>query len=165
MNRIKRKEWMIYIITLAATIIMCNCILFLGIVPSGSMLPTIQEGDIIIGSRLSVKEIERYDVIIFKFPDDPSQYFVKRVIGLPGEKIEIKNGVVYADGERLEDNFVNEISADSGTYSVPENSYFVLGDNRNNSNDSRYWKNKYIPKEMIKAKGYYVLWEDFRKIE
>lgn len=163
--RIKYKEWMIYLFVLLMTIVLCKCIVFLGVVPSGSMMPTIKEGDIIVGSRISAKEIERYDVIIFRYPDDPSQYFVKRVIGLPGERIEIRNGVVYADDNELKDIFVEARSVDSGTYNVPENSYFVLGDNRNNSNDSRFWDNKYVRNDMILAKVKYVLWHDFRKID
>ena len=165
MAKVNWKEWVIYICILAGTIFICKCVLFFGIVPSGSMVPTIQGGDVIVGSRLSTQNIERYDVIIFRYPDDPSQYFVKRVIGLPGETVEIRNGVVYADGEKLKDDFLAELSMDSGTYVVPEESYFVLGDNRNNSHDSRYWEHKYVEKDRILAKAKYVLWDDFRKIE
>lgn len=165
LKKIKYKEWLIYIFTLVATILLCKYIVFFGVVPTGSMQPTIEEGDIIAGNRLSADEIGRYDVIIFRYPDDPSQYFLKRVIGLPGEKIDIRNGVVFADGEKLKDGFVKELSNDYGTYVVPEGSYFVMGDNRNHSNDSRYWNNKYVEKDMVMAKANYVLWNDFRKIE
>lgn len=165
MAKINWKEWFIYICILVGTIFVCKCVLFFGIVPSGSMVSTIQEGDIIVGSRLNTETIERYDVIIFRYPDDPSQYFVKRVIGLPGETVEVRNGVVYVDGEKMRDNFVAELSYDSGTYIVPEGSYFVMGDNRNNSNDSRYWNNKYVGEDMILARAKCVLWHEFREIK
>lgn len=103
-------------------------------------------------------------MIIFRYPDDPSQYFVKRVIGLPGEKIDIRNGTVFANGEKLKDSFVEDLSKDYGTYIVPQESYFVMGDNRNHSNDSRFWDNKYVENDMIMAKANYVLWRDLRKI-
>lgn len=164
LKKIHCKEWFIYIFVLVITILICRCILFFGVVPSGSMLPTIQEGDIIVGNRLAKDNIERYDVIIFQYPDDPSKIFVKRVIGLPGEIIEIQNGTVYADGDKLKDDFVKERSLDSGRYIVPQGSYFVMGDNRNGSNDSRFWENKYVGDDMVYAKVYCVLWRDFRLI-
>lgn len=163
-KKINSREWFIYIFTLVATILLCKYIVFFGVVPSGSMMPTILEGDIIVGNRLSTDEIKRYDVIIFRYPDDPSQYFVKRVIGLPGEKIDIRNGTVFANGEKLKDSFVEDLSKDYGTYIVPQESYFVMGDNRNHSNDSRFWDNKYVENDMIMAKANYVLWRDLRKI-
>lgn len=131
------------------------------IVPTGSMLNTIQKKDRIIASRLAYinNDPERYDIIIFRFPDDETQCFVKRVIGLPGETVQVINGVVYVtktDGETIQtdDEFITmgEPVGDFGPYIVPEDSYFVMGDNRNESWDSRYWTNKFVKREKIIGK-------------
>lgn len=149
------------IIAVAIALVLKNCVIANAKVPTGSMLNTIQEGDRIIASRLAYinDDPERYDIIIFHFPDDESQYFVKRVIGLPGETVNIVNGIVYVtktDGTtiQLDDSFVTNCVpvGNFGPYVVPEGSYFVLGDNRNNSQDSRYWNNKYVKKDKIIGK-------------
>ena len=115
------------------------------VVPTGSMETTIPAGSRIMGLRLyyDFNEPERGDIVIFKYPDDESKLFIKRVIGLPGEKVQIKDGKVYINDSEipLDDSFVPEKPRGSfGPYEVPENSYFVLGDNRNHSKDSRCWK-------------------------
>jgi signal peptidase I len=131
------------------------------VVPTGSMKNTIEEKDRIIASRLAYinSDPERYDVVIFKYPDDEEQCFVKRVIGLPGETVEVVNGIVYVtqtNGEviQLDDSFVTNCipSGDFGPYEVPEGCYFMMGDNRNNSWDSRYWTNKFVSKDKILGK-------------
>lgn len=132
-------------------------------VPSGSMEPTVMAGDRVIGFRLAYmfSSPERGDVVVFKYPDDRSVQYLKRIIGLPGEKVEIKDGKVYIDdsAEPLEEEYLTVVpKGDFGPFFVPEDSYFMLGDNRNNSKDSRYWKNTYVPKGDIIAKvlfGYY----------
>lgn len=136
------------------------------VIPTGSMLDTIQQGDRVIASRLAYtfNDPERFDIAIFKYPDNEKEYFVKRVIGLPGEKVDILNGTVYitgADGKTLElrDDFVSEENKDNycGSFVVPEDCYFVMGDNRDNSVDSRYWvttnyvsRDKFIGKVMFR---------------
>lgn len=120
-------------------------------VPTGSMLPTIKEHSLVLGTRYDADKLKRYDIAIFKYPDDESQIYIKRVIGLPGETILIRDGVVYADGIRLKDDFVAELSNDDGEYEVPEGCYFMMGDNRNNSIDSRFWGNKYVEEDKILA--------------
>ncbi|WP_177918304.1 signal peptidase I [uncultured Eubacterium sp.] len=118
------------------------------VIPTGSMLNTIQEGDRVFASKIeyTLHDPERYDIAIFKYPDNENEYFVKRVIGLPGETVNIRNGEVYVtdkDGntEKLRDDFVSPENKDryNGTFIVPEDSYFVMGDNRASSVDSRYW--------------------------
>lgn len=149
------------ILAVAIALVLKNYVVANAKVPTGSMLNTIQEGDRIIASRLAYlnDDPERYDIIIFHFPDDESQYFVKRVIGLPGETVNIVNGIVYVtktDGTtiQLDDSFVTNCvpTGNFGPYVVPEDSYFMLGDNRNNSQDSRYWENKYVKKDKIIGK-------------
>ena len=125
-------------------------------VPSGSMEQTIMTGDRVFGNRLAYKnkERERFDIVIFKYPDDPSQLFVKRVIGLPGETVNIVDGKVYINDseEPLDDSFCPETPEGSfGPYTVPEDCYFMLGDNRNHSMDSRYWTNTFVEKDAIEA--------------
>ena len=126
-------------------------------VPTGSMTNTIMEHDRLIGLRLSYifSYPQRGDIIIFKYPDDESQNFVKRVIGVPGDVIEISDGHVSVNGEVLDEPYIREPMDTYETlyYIVPENSYFVMGDNRNNSKDSRYWKaTNYVTKDKIIAK-------------
>ena len=126
------------------------------VIPSESMQTTIMKGDRIIGSRLAYKskDPQRFDIVIFKYPDDPSQLFVKRVIGLPGETINIVDGKVYINDseEPLDDSFCPETPEGSfGPYTVPEDCYFMLGDNRNHSMDSRYWTNTFVEKDAIEA--------------
>ena len=115
-------------------------------------------GDRIFGNRLAYTfgEPERFDIVIFKFPDDESQLFIKRVIGLPGETVEIRDGKVYIDGSHtpLDDSFTPETPVgDYGPYEVPEDCYFMLGDNRNYSKDSRFWQNTYVEEDKILGKA------------
>lgn len=144
------------------------------VVPTGSMKNTIEEKDRIIASRIAYRneDPQRYDVIILKYPDDETQCFVKRVIGLPGETVEIVNGIVYVtktDGEKiqLDDSFVTNCvpSGDYGPFSVPADSYFVMGDNRNTSWDSRFWDNKYVHKDKILGKVKFKYYPHFSIIE
>ena len=126
------------------------------VIPSESMQTTIMKGDRIIGSRLAYKskDPQRFDIVIFKYPDDPSQLFVKRVIGLPGETVNIVDGKVYINNseEPLDDSFCPETPEGSfGPYTVPEGCYFMLGDNRNHSMDSRYWQNPFVEEDAIEA--------------
>lgn len=149
------------VIALVVAILLKTFIFANAVVPTGSMINTIQEGDRIIASRLAYinEDPKRYDVIIFHYPDDESQLFVKRIIGMPGETINIKNGIVYitdANGNTAEarSDFVTNCvpTGDFGPYTVPLGSYFVMGDNRNDSWDARYWKKKNVEKKKIIGK-------------
>ena len=125
-------------------------------VPTSSMEDTVMAGDRIIINRLSYKfgEPERGDIVSFIYPDDGETLYLKRVMGLPGETIEGKNGVIYIDGKPLEQDFTQEVSyEDFGPYTVPEESYFMMGDNRNDSWDSRYWEHKFVKLEDIIGKA------------
>lgn len=142
-------------------------------VPSGSMENTIMTDSRMIGWRLSYKfrnEPQRGDVIIFKYPDDPSKNYVKRVIGLPGERIKVEDGITYINDEPLEEDYVvfkdmedniveRDGSGDFAEVKVPEESYFVMGDNRNRSKDSRYWTTtNFVPKDNILGKALFCYW-------
>lgn len=141
-------------------------------IPSGSMENTIMTGDRVIGNRLAYlfDSPERGDIVIFKYPDDERQLFVKRVIGMPGETVVIEDAKVFIDGVLLEETYLKEnwvVDADSYTFVVPENSYLVMGDNRNNSKDSRYWMNTYVKEEQILGEAVFCYWpfDNFGKLE
>ena len=127
-------------------------------VEGASMENTLHNGDNLIVDKLSYRfrDPERFDIVIFKYPDDESQLFIKRIIGLPGDKVEIIDGKVYINDSEtpLEDSYVPETPLGSfGPYEVPENCYFMMGDNRNNSKDSRYWTNTFVRFDQIVGKA------------
>ena len=126
-------------------------------IPSGSMIPTITEGNRIIGNRLAYinSEPKRGDVVVFYYPDDETQKYIKRIIGLPGETVYIEHGTVYIDGQPLDesDYLTVETAGVSGPFTVPEGCYFMMGDNRNSSWDSRFWNNTFVSKDKIIAKA------------
>ena len=133
-------------------------------IPSESMEDTILVGDQIFGNRLAYKfgDPQRFDIVIFKYPDDESQLYIKRIIGLPGETVTIIDGKVYIDGSDtpLDDSFCLDTpdGRGDGVYQVPENCYFMMGDNRNNSHDSRFWDNKYVERDKILGKAVLRYW-------
>ena len=178
-----------YVVTIAIVIgigfFVMNFILVNAEIPSGSMENTIMALDSFFGNRLQYKfsDPKRYDIVIFKYPDDESQLFIKRVIGLPNETVIITGGEVYiADSgtvtddipdeelindptmlpgvKKLDDSFTAEQmdTTYSGVFRVPENSYFMMGDNRNHSKDSRFWVNKFVAKDKIIGKAVLRYW-------
>lgn len=156
-------EWILIIaIALAAALFINFVIIINSVVPSGSMENTIMTNSRMMGLRVTYwfNDPERGDIVVFKYPDDPSENFVKRVIGLPGETVEIIGGVTYVDGVKLDEPYLKEtpLDRDFGPFEVPEGHYFVMGDNRNNSNDARFWKNKYVPRNSILGKALFVYW-------
>ncbi len=153
-----------------------TCIIINAVIPSESMEKTIMTGDRLIGNRLAyginlqigdkqickkMRDPKRFDIIIFRYPDDESELYIKRIIGLPGETVEIKDGDVYIDGSKkpLDDSFTAEKTEGSfGPYTVPKDSYFVMGDNRNNSSDSRTDMVGNITRENIIGKAWLRIW-------
>jgi signal peptidase I len=140
-------------------------------IPSGSMLPTLQIGDRVLVAKFWnwFQEPSRGSIYVFKFPVDPERDFIKRIIGLPGDAIDIKNGVVYVNGNIIDEPYV--VSADHFTFStnsesfknfktipitVPENMYLALGDNRRNSHDSRFWG--FVPKDYLRGPAFFRYW-------
>ena len=94
-------------------------------------------------------EPKRGDIVSFYYPDDGETLYLKRIMGLPGEVIEGINGKVFIDGKEIEDYTENQFYEDFGPYNIPENCYFMMGDNRSNSWDSRYWNNKFVDQADI----------------
>lgn len=150
-----KKSWLKkYIVVLIILAVLSRTLFLIAYIPSESMEPTMETGSLFFCSRIQAnKDIKRYDIMVFHAPDGERMLYVKRVIGLPGETIKVQNGHVYADGVELEDGFSiggNDCSGD-GIYEVPENGYFMMGDNRDLSDDSRFWTNKYITKFVAKV--------------
>ena len=149
-------EWVKIIVSAAAIALILNTFIIANSqVPSGSMENTIMTNDRVIGSRLSYlfEDPERGDVVIFHFPDNEKIYYVKRVVGLPGETVDIYDGHVYLNGseEPFEEPYLREpmIPEEPMHFEVPEGCYLMLGDNRNYSADARVWQNTYVKKEKI----------------
>ncbi|MFT4143315.1 MAG: signal peptidase I [Mobilitalea sp.] len=125
-------------------------------VPSGSMEDTIMIGDRVVALRQAYlfQDPKRGDIVVFPFPDDESVDYIKRIIGLPGETIEGKDGLVYINGEALAEPYVmEELSNDFGPFVIPEEGYFMMGDNRGVSEDARYWTNKFVERDKIRGKA------------
>lgn len=135
-------------------------------VPSASMENTIMTGSRLIGNRLEYlfTEPKHGDIIIFRYPDNEEIFFVKRIIGIGGDTVDILGGKVYLNGEPLEEPYIKEAMIPEADmhFEVPEGAYFTLGDNRNNSGDSRRWQNTYVYKDKIIAK---VLFQYFPGIK
>ena len=105
--------------------------------------------------------------ILFKNDEFKGEVLIKRLIGLPGDKIQIKNGVVFGNGEQLKEDYVKNNLIYNGTFEVPAGKYFFLGDNRANSEDSRFWENPYVDESQIEGKArikYYPI-KDFEIIK
>jgi signal peptidase I len=156
-------------------------------IPTGSMEETLLIGDHLLVNKfvfgptetamertlLPTGTIRRRDVLVFKYPEEPERDFIKRVIGLPGETVELREKKVYINGTPLDEPYVHFLTAPSvpselhevtsfdvreryGPVTVPPNHYFVMGDNRDNSQDSRYWG--FLPRENIKGKSLVIYW-------
>lgn len=157
-------QWaMVLIIAVVLAFLVDSFVIVNAQIPSGSMENTIMTGDRVFGSRLSYLfgDPKRFDIIIFKYPDDESQLFIKRIIGLPGETVEIHDGGIYINGsdEPLDDVATKEpMEGSFGPYTIPDGCYFVMGDNRNNSRDSRYWQNTFVTEDEILGMAVFRYW-------
>ena len=165
-------EWVKIIVSAAViALVLNNFIIANSKVPSGSMENTIMTNDRVIGSRLSYlfADPERGDIVIFHYPDNEKVYFVKRVIGLPGDTVDIYGGHVYLNGsqEPLMEEYIREpmLPEIPMHFEVPEDCYFMLGDNRNYSKDARFWTNTYVKKEKIIAKVLFRYYPKIGKIQ
>ncbi|MBN2853621.1 MAG: signal peptidase I [Clostridia bacterium] len=137
-------------------------------VPSESMEDTIMTGDRFFASRTAFlfEPPKRGDIVVFKYPDDNRTLLVKRVIGLPGESVFISDGMVYIDGIALTGDYTDVIVRGVfGPYEVPSDSYFMLGDNRNSSKDSRYWENTFVNEKNILAKAMFTYYPKIKRIQ
>src|SRR5574342_540547 len=157
-------------------------------IPTGSMEQNLLIGDHLLVNKflfaptaspieralLPIGMIQRRDVVVFKYPEEPERDFIKRVIGLPGETVELREKKVYIDGKPLDEPYVHfleppgpaagefhevtsfDVRERYGPVTVPPNHYFVMGDNRDNSQDSRYWG--FLPRDYVKGKALVIYW-------
>lgn len=156
-------------------LIINNFVIINAEVPTGSMHPTIKKESRMVGFRLSYlfSEPKQGDIIIFKFPDNEEENFVKRVIATEGQTVEIKKGIVYVDGKKLdEEKYVYylggspNVNDNFAKTTVPKNCYFVLGDNRNNSNDSRYWETThFVSKDQVLGKAIFSYYPEIKLLK
>lgn len=156
-------------------------------IPSGSMLPTLQIGDHLLVNKfiygikvpfsgqtlVPISQPDRGDVVVFRFPKDPSIDYIKRVVGVPGDKVEIKNKEIFINGKKAEDShayFTNTQILPAGAsprdnlgpFVVPEGKIFVMGDNRDNSHDSRFWG--FVEHKAVLGQAFILYWSwDIKK--
>lgn len=168
------------------SLFLTKVVLVNALVPSSSMETLISPGDRLFGNRLTYKfkDPERFDVVIFKYPVDEEENYIKRVIGLPGETVTIENAKIYINDSEtpLEENYLPEewvIENDGYVFEVPEDCYLMLGDNRNVSEDARYWAEEayeqgfadsvedgeaytYVSRDKILGKAMFTYWPHFQ---
>jgi signal peptidase I len=154
-----------FLIDVAETLVL-SILLFVGInavsarirVDGHSMEPSLQSGEFVIVNKLAYKlgSPDIGDVIVFHYPRDPDQEYIKRVIGVPNDSIEISNGSVYVNEELIDEPYIAAPPNYQSETIVPEDSLFVLGDNRNNSSDSHNWGP--VPMEFVIGKALVVYW-------
>lgn len=127
-------------------------------VDGSSMEPTLHHGEFILVSKVGYKfgEPQRGDVIVFDFPQNITQEYIKRLIGLPGDQVRIDNGDVYVNDQLVVEPYIQSAPMYNGDWEVPENTLFVLGDNRNNSSDSHNWG--MVPLENVVGEAVFIYW-------
>jgi signal peptidase I len=126
-----------------------------------SMMPWLQDQERIFVNKFVYRfeDVRRNDIVVFRFPLDPTKSYIKRVVGLPGDEIELVRGQLYVNGGRVEEPYIPEEFRDLGTYpplTVPAGSYYVLGDHRNTSNDSRTWGT--VSRDFVVGKAVFAYW-------
>jgi signal peptidase I len=160
-----------WIIPIAAAIVIAFLInkflIFKVLIPSESMVPTLNVGDRLFVTRVyNLNKLKRGEILVF-YSNELQESLIKRLIGLPGDKIKIEDGEVYVNGEKLEEDYIGTEDKFNGEYEVPEGKYFFLGDNRLISKDSRYWENPYVDGEDIDGKAQIKVYpfNDFGKLK
>lgn len=143
-----------------------NNVVASALVPTGSMEQTVMTGSRIVINRIAyLYDVpQRGDIVSFYYPDDGETLYLKRIMGLPEEVIEGVDGKVYIDGKLISDFTENQFFEDFGPYRIPENCYFMMGDNRSNSWDSRYWMNKFVDKEDIIGKAEFEYYPEIKML-
>jgi signal peptidase I len=163
--REKRSGFLRFLVDVLETLIL-SVVLFVSInmisarirVDGASMEPTLVSGEYVIVSRLSYRlgAPQRGDIIVFHYPRDPKEEYIKRVIGLPGDMVEVKDGKVFVNGQQLQESYLNVKTNYQGSWTVENGQLFVLGDNRNNSSDSHDWGT--VPMDYVVGKAVLVYW-------
>jgi signal peptidase I len=146
--------------------LLISLVLFAGInaltarirVDGRSMEPSLHSGEFILVNKLAYRlgSPQRGDVVVFHFPGDPNQEYIKRIIGLPGDRVVVANQRVTVNGQELAEPYISQPPRYSGAWELAADEYFVLGDNRNNSSDSHNWGA--VPLSYIVGKALFVYW-------
>ena len=152
-------EYGYLLVTVAVVFVLFRVVLQLAWVPSGSMETTIPTRSLLVSWRLPYlvgdPALERGDIVTFQ-SEELGKLLVKRVVGLPGDRISFRDGKVYINGTELDEPYLPRQGITnvrgSASFTVPEECYFMLGDNRGGSDDSRFWDDPYVPDEMVQAK-------------
>ena len=156
------KDWVVSIvIAVVLAMIIRTFVVELYLVEGPSMRPTLQHAQRLVVNKFiyHFRAPEKGEVLIFRYPKDPSRDFIKRVIAVPGDTIEIKDGNVFVNGElQNEDYILSKCRGDYPKSTIPEGHIFVMGDNRNNSEDSRFPDVGFVPFDLIKGKAMLVFW-------
>ena len=156
------KDWIISIVVaVVLAFLIRQFIVELYIVDGPSMRPTLQSQERLVVNKFiySLRAPEKGEILVFKYPRDQSRDFIKRVIATPGDTIEIKDGRVYVNDQMLNEDYILEKTrSEYPKATVPEGSVFVMGDNRNNSEDSRFADVGFVPYSLIKGKACLVFW-------
>ncbi len=156
------KDWVVSIaIAVVLAFIIRYFIVELYLVDGPSMRPTLQSAERLVVNKFiyRFRAPERGEILVFRYPRDPSRDFIKRVIAVPGDTIEIKDGRVFVNQQLMNEPYI--LSKTRGDYplaTVPEGHIFVMGDNRNNSEDSRFADVGFVPFELVKGKAVLVFW-------
>lgn len=158
-------NWARFALDLVQTLVLA-VVLFFGIntisarvrVDGTSMVPTLQNGEFVLVNKISYLfgEVARGDIIVFHFPLNPDEDLIKRVIGLPGDQVKIENGQVFVNGVMLNETYIAAAPSYANEWVVEDGTFFVLGDNRNNSSDSHSWG--LLPSDKIVGKAVLIYW-------
>ena len=156
------KDWIISIVVaVVLAFLIRQFIVELYIVDGPSMRPTLQSQERLVVNKFiySLRAPEKGEILVFKYPRDQSRDFIKRVIATPGDTIEIKDGRVYVNDQmQSEDYILEKTRSEYPKATVPDGTVFVMGDNRNNSEDSRFADVGFVPYSLIKGKAMLVFW-------
>ena len=158
-------DWVIYIgIILLFTYLIITYVGVRTRVSGQSMQPTLHDGDNLLGDKLTYRfrDPKRYEIVVFPYKYEEDTYYIKRIIGLPGETVQIIDGYVYINGEKLKKDYGAEVMQDSGIAEEPitlgEDEYFVLGDNRNHSSDSRVPNVGVLKRKDLLGRAWVRIW-------
>jgi signal peptidase I len=149
------KEWVFPVIIALIIVLFLNKFVFILVtVPTGSMEDTIIPGDrLYVNELFDINDAKRGDILVFRSDELEDKRLVKRLIGLPGERVEIeKDGSIFVDGEKIEEPYAVSSQGEEKVFIIPENYYFFLGDNRPISYDARYWNEPYISEDKVIGK-------------
>ena len=156
------KDWLISIVVaVVLAFLIRQFVVELYIVDGPSMRPTLQSQQRLVVNKFiyRFREPEKGEILVFQYPRDPSRDFIKRVIAVPGDTVEIKEGRVLVNDQVLSEDYILEKTrGDYPKSTVPQGTVFVMGDNRNNSEDSRFADVGFVPDALIKGKAVLVFW-------